>query len=156
MSMRIYTVTGIGFILFNGENGKDIVNFIRNHKNSLYNVYQLKTAEEILSAVEEIDLNFDDNEVMNALDEIFDFHTSETIANIINHEQEIIGVCGNNSCGDTDVEENILYEPGYPWQMTEKEKTLSREDIEEILMSYAKELGVNPKTVDELELEYCG
>ena len=56
---------------------------------------------------------------------------------------------------DEDEDDAIILPQMYPWQMNDKEKQLSQEDIENICKQYIEDLG-NQLKPDFIRLEYFG
>ena len=161
--MRSWTESGIGFDIFTGSNYMDVVSFFENHKESYKEMVSEAVFQEVFSSLHRLkkdavdeDGELDDEGLMDGLDDMFDFNVGSAIALIINYENGTSGFEGFPACGETDVEEAILYVPSYPWQLTEKEKTVTSEDIYSICEKYCKELNIPVDTIGDKELEYFG
>ena len=66
------------------------------------------------------------------------------------------GPCADEGC---DTKESLIYEAGYPFGMTERDKSLAYEDIVEILKKYGFLMGMSESDaagIDYLTLEYYG
>ena len=51
-------------------------------------------------------------------------------------------------------EEAVMYPAGMPWDMTEREKAMSEEDMTAIFRKYLTELGVSPQ-IEWVEVGFC-
>lgn len=87
------------------------------------------------------------------LEDYFDYDENDCygLASVIN---EVIFECEGidfTACDDFDGIQYLLYEPVYPWQMNETDKTLTRDDITNIFKKYLAYL-----TDKEIEIDYYG
>ena len=161
MSMRSWTEYGYGFPLYTGKNGLKILDFFAKHRISYFSCHKLDTAVKIYSKLKDLRLSVKDAEdpeenLLNGFEDIFDFHISDEIASIINHENRINGFRGFQADGDTGAEDTVMYTLSYPWQLTEKERSLSEKDLMSICEYYAAELGIPTDSIDYQNLEYYG
>lgn len=51
-------------------------------------------------------------------------------------------------------EKSILYERAYAWEMSDKEKNLTKDELITMFEKYAKELDSNIEVDDDIRLEY--
>ena len=162
MSSRSWTESGIGFPIFTGDNCYNVLEFFKNHEDSFKAVFGEKTHKEVFCALDqleeaaEIDGEMDEEIMCEGFDDIFDYNTADFIASIINYECGIKGIQGFQSDGDCGTEETVMYTAGFPWQMSDKEKNLTSEMIEDILKKYAKELAIPEEEIGDQLLEYYG
>jgi hypothetical protein len=159
MSMQEYTISGIGFGLSTEtvmDNIYKILDFLIDKENVVKQVtVNIHQHEKIIKLIKEANKKneIDEMEVNILIDEL---ELPYLISAIINYEQNILSVYGNRECAETDTPMNILYERGYPWEFTEREKELEYEDVKEMLMHYAKKLGVTKEEVQYQEYSYIG
>ena len=162
MGMQSYTESGIGFPLFTENNAADILEFFKNHEKSFQKACVEKTYKEVYSALDELkdkaekDGVLDNNLIYDGLCDIFDYNTAGNIAVIMNCENDVFGFEGFQAQDECETEETVIYTKAYQWQMTEKEKDLTEEDIRSILRKYASELNIPESSVEEQFLEYYG
>ena len=141
MSYQQWTENGFGFELWTGHNSKDIVEFICAHESSLTD----SVKEKLRSCDDEYDV----------CEELGQFASGE-IACIINEAEGTTVFRGFDPCGDTDQYEMIGVGEFHPWDLiTEKDREMSRDDAEEILLKYMKILKVDGKP-DYFEAHYGG
>lgn len=141
--MQSWSEEGFGFKLYNGNNFEDVKKFC------LKELEKNKDEEkETITRVEEAK---DDGDLWDALD----FPASVFIADVINQNEELKNVTGYYPCDDTGAYECIGIRTDYPWTITEREKNMTREDYENILNKYAKELGITEE-LDFFQQEYYG
>jgi hypothetical protein len=57
---------------------------------------------------------------------------------------------------DCDGYPSVLLVEAYPWNYNEKERNLTIDSLTELLLPYAKELGLRERDIDGLEVEYYG
>ena len=154
--MRSWTENGYGFSLFTGENAKKVVAFLQGKKKFLEDIYGKEEADKVveeLAGMAEIE---DDEDVVSALQDAFEFNPSGTIAQIINKETGALGFDGFCCDGDCDTYDTVMYVPAYPWQMSEVDQALTQDKLDKILKPYMKSLGVPFEELGEQELEYFG
>ena len=123
MSMRAWTEQGYGFALFNGNNLKNIIDFIIDNSN----------------------LSFDErNELLDSHDEwemyeVMGDTACSVVAAIINRKEGSLIISGYDSCGDTNQDSMIGIAPSYPWDGA---KRMSQEEACKLLFKYAIPLGI--------------
>lgn len=144
MSMRSWTEEGFGMLLFTEHNEDKVYEFLKK-----YNPELLPTEDELQEALD------DGGEICYILWEFIGEPASWHVANIINELEGTTIFKGYAPCSDTDQEEMIGVEPGYPWTMNDVDRSLTKVKIMEILNKYARILGI--KEVPEyFTAEYCG
>ena len=136
MSMRSWSEYGYGFALFNGNNLKNIIDFI---------IGNTKLDIDVKNALLD---SHDEQEINDTLGE----PASQAISNIINDKEGILDVCGYDSCGDTDQVQMIGIAPSYPWL---NQKRMSLDEANKLLCKYAGMLGITDKP-DYFEASYFG
>ena len=145
MSMKSWTECGFGYPLYNGKNYADIGNFLAANLKDEVSEDDLKFLADIANSG---DPEWD-------LEDVTECPVSWKLAEIINEKEGLTVFKGYQHDGDTDQEEYIGIEPCYPWQMNEKDKSLSEKEFLDILSRYATLLGITEKP-DYFEAEYFG
>ena len=141
MSYSRWSEPGYGFKLWNGSNGKDIVNFIAEHKSDFLS---REEADEICEEIEK-----------NGYTDFFeDEPASYIVSEIINTLENATMFSGYRACGDTDQEEMIGISPMYPWFMNQGDY-VTKEMADEALKKYGKMLGITEKP-DYFDAQYGG
>ena len=166
MSQTTSVVYGRGFEIADATFG-NILQFIANHKSTLYN---LNVDDSIIDKAVKLleDVDFDDIEDVEDLDEeLYDalqalsdnditwFRLGDIVAFIIATETDIsfeFSVSQDDCMGEA----SILLPDLKPWFYSEKEKSLTEEQFDEILKPYISELELDPNSIDNLEIEYYG
>ena len=148
MSMKSWTEYGYGFPLNSGDNIEAIKKFICDNAQADSVHHELRINDEEKAKIMKCE---DTGEIY----EILDKYPSCVIAEMINVKEGTTFFRGYPQDCDTDQEEMIGAEPMYSWQMNEKEKSLTQEQITEILEKYAGMLGISAKP-DFFNAEYCG
>lgn len=154
MNMKTDIVYGYGFMV--DEIPDDvIIDFIKNHKETFCKSdTENELYEEMLEYTKEAyDLeNFFE---MYSCDHTGMEGNGAVISNIISRET---GIRFEYQCGDADCNSypSVLFVETYPWNYNEKEKNLTVESLNEILLPYVIELGLNRSNIDALEIEYYG
>lgn len=157
MSMSTSIVYGFGFIV-DGVTDEKLIDFIKNHEDTFcrYPV-EIVMYDEILEMTEtEIDIC--------GLTDYFEGYSCNcsgqegrgaVISNIISRET---GIRVQYEAGDADCLSypSVLLAEGMPWHLNEKEKSLTKESLTEILLPYVKELGLSKDNIGELKIEYYG
>lgn len=69
--------------------------------------------------------------------------------------EETEGVCFT-ACDNYDDNDYLIYQPSYPWQISEKEQDLTEEKIAQILAKYIRMLTEKEITIDYQEVENGG
>lgn len=134
MSWHAWTENGYGYPLFNENNLKKVLKFIAD--NTEYK--ELTDCENEYEACD-----------------IMGQCCADTIAEIINEQEQLSVFRGYTACGDTDQEEHIGLEPLYPWSLSENDRLLTKEKANQILVKYAEMLGIE-ETPEYFEACYCG
>lgn len=144
MSMKSWTEEGFGMLLFTEHNEDKVYEFLKK-----YNPELLPTEDELHEALD------DGEEIGDILWEFIGEPASWHVANIINELEGTTIFNGYNSCGDTDQEEMIGVEPGYPWTMNDVDRSLTKAKAMEILNKYARILGIQ-EMPEYFTAEYFG
>lgn len=139
MSWSNWSEQGYGFKLFNGKNDRQVLQFIR--RNVRREISDQEAEDLIHVEVPYADIYGDDACVM--------------VAGIINDLEGYRIFSGYIECGNTDQEEMIGVYPSYPWNMTEKDKTLTEQKARDILKKYANILGITERP-DYFDAYYAG
>lgn len=134
MSWKQWSEDGYGYPLYNKTNLRKILKFIA--ENTEY------------KEIEDCESRYDAYDIMDQC-------CADTIAEIINRNEECTVFRGYRSDCDTNQEECIGAEPMYPWTLSEKDKTLTKEDVRKILIKYAEILGIEEEPT-YFEAYYCG
>ncbi len=157
MSMHTWTVSGIGFELFTGDNYGKIFDFLKGHKDVVKDYFKDTCRIDIDEFFEKADdtwSEMDDEEREDYIRDGLDGVPAPVIAHIINSETGYTGFVGEP--GDEEQSDTVLWEPYYPWQMSESDKALTEEKLREILQKYAEKLGIPADNVCDQTLIYCG
>jgi len=141
MSFHTWSYTGIGFDVAEANNDA-IFNFLKNHEQSIAEYLR----DDIMAVVNDEEPDFGE------LLEVNDTCTiSSIIADIMSAETGIgfdyIGI------GDDD-EDAVMFLPCFPWEYSDKERALTREEIVKTMTSYAQELCLRVDT--DLTVEISG
>lgn len=147
MSWELWTVTGYGIDL--SETGLDkTIMFIKKHMESTGH-YKASIQRAFLDTQGKYA-----DKVYDSLCECTDqVAAGDIIAEIIYNET---GIPVYSTGVNEDCKEAILYPEKYPWEMTEKEKTLTEEAVHQMFERYAQELADKPLFVGEQKLYFCG
>ena len=148
MSMKSWTEYGYGIPLNCGENIEAIKKFICDNAQADSVHHELRINDEEKAKIMKCE---DTGEIY----EILDLYPSCVIAEMINVKEGTTLFRGYPPDCDTDQEEMIGAEPMYPWQMNEKDKSLTQDQIKEILVKYAGEIGVTEEP-DFFDADYYG
>lgn len=149
MSMKSWTENGFGMNLFTDNNENQVFAFIANNLELLEGVNVTPELRNDLAACADYDKYVDLMANTN-----YEF-PCDAVAKIINTKEGTTIFRGYWPDSDTDQEEMIGAEPMYPWQMNEKDASLSLEETENILNKYTAEFGQNEDPSD-FSAEYCG
>ena len=87
------------------------------------------------------------------IDEIYEYlfdmnywyGAASVLAEVIN-ECEGIELC---ACDDFDGRQYVMYQPCYPWQLTERERSMTYDNIKDMFMKYVKVLTDDIVVIDE-------
>lgn len=151
MSMQTECIYGIGFQI--KIKPDQLQKFLQNHKESLN---QLKDVESILKCLDLDEDNFEDALLGFEYWPNNGFGDSLTaiIADIMSVETGL-PIAYYPPTEDNE-EESILYEPAYSWEMGDKEKNLTKDELTTMFEKYAKELDSNIEVDEDIRLEYYG
>ena len=86
------------------------------------------------------------------LDEDYQNGIAYILQEVINELTEI----NVTACDDINGKRYLLYQPLYPWQMTNLEKGLYKRTVEDILTRYISVITNTEFTIDEISAENCG
>lgn len=147
MSMQTDCVYGYGFRIYAEE--PRLCEFIKKHEET---VRTLDMGREILDWI--------DNGNIDGLKEVFfDYEALEggsgiygIIADIIQKES---GIRVEYKVADENEDDSILFPELMPWQMNEKEKSLTEESLHNLLQPYVSELNSNLE-IDYIRMEFFG
>lgn len=149
MSMQTDNIYGIGFQI--KIEPDQLQKFLQNHKE---NIEKIKGAGSILGCLDLDEDAFKD--VFNGFEywpnNGFGDSLTAIIADIMNIETGLpIAYYPPTENGD---QESILYEQAYPWEMNDKERNLTKDELITMFEKYAKELDSNIEVDDDIKLEY--
>lgn len=149
MSMQTECIYGIGFQI--KIEPDQLQKFLQDHKESLE---QLKNVESVLEC-----LDLDEDDFEDALlgfeywpNNGFGDNLTAIIADIMSVETGL--PIAYYPPAEDDDQESILYEQAYPWEMNDKEKNLTKDELTTMFEKYAKELDSNIKIDDAIALEF--
>lgn len=149
MSMQTECIYGIGFQIKIEPEG--LQKFLQNHRESLK---QLKNVESVLEC-----LDLDEDDFEDALlgfeywpNNGFGDSLTAIIADIMSVETGL--PIAYYTPAEDDDHESILYEQAYPWEMNDKERNLTKDELITMFEKYAKELDSNIEVDDDIRLEY--
>ena len=136
MSMRSWTDEGFGMLLFTGHNEDKVLGFLKQHNPELFH------------NEEELKMLLEDGKTSSytsyTMWDFFGEPASWLVANTINKLEGTTIFRGYAPCSDTDQEEMIGIEPGFPWTMNRVDLSLStRLKATEMLRKYAEILGID-------------
>ena len=149
MSMQTECIYGIGFQI--KIEPVELQKFLQDHRESLN---QLKDVESVLEC-----LDLDEDDFEDALlgfeywpNNGFGDSLTAIIADIMSVETGL--PIAYYPPAEDDDHESILYEQAYPWEMNDKERNLTKDEITTMFEKYAKELDSNIEVDDDIRLEY--
>lgn len=149
MSMQTECIYGIGFQI--KIEPDQLQKFLQDHKESLK---QLKGVESVLEC-----LDLDEDDFEDALlgfeywpNNGFGDSLTAIIADIMSVETGL--PIAYYPPAEDDDQESILYERAYSWEMSDKERNLTKDELTTIFEKYAKELDSNIEVDDDIRLEY--
>ncbi len=157
MSMHTWTVSGIGFELFTGNNYTKVIEFLQEHREAVKDFFKDTCRVDVDAFFEEADekwFEMTDEEREEFIRDRLESIPAQVVAHIIDIETGYTGFVGEPR--DEDQTDMVLWEPYYPWQMNERDKEITEEKLESILKEYAEKLGANPESVGNQTLSYCG
>ena len=148
MSYHTWSTDGFGFCVDDITTTPEKV-----LKLAALNETTLRDLREYLDAVYE-DGYKDEELTMDDFDDFEGMYCDRGLAVILREviEQEIDVVLAD----DFDGVDFILYCPSYPWNLKERERNLTPEDVEKILMKYIKILTDEPIDIDYYSVENGG
>ena len=149
MSMQTDYIYGIGFQI--KIKPDQLRKFLQDHKESLN---QLKGVESVLEC-----LDLDEDDFEDALlgfeywpNNGFGDSLTAIIADIMSVETGL--PIAYYPPAEDDDQESILYEQAYPWEMNDKERSLTKDELIAMFEKCAKELDSNIEVDDDIRLEY--
>ena len=149
MSTQTDYIYGIGFQI--KIKPDRLQKFLQDHKE---NIEQIKGAESVLEC-----LNLDENAFEDAFHGFeywpnngFGDSLTAIIADIMSVETGL--PIAYYTPAEDDDHESILYEQAYPWEMNDKERNLTKDELITMFEKYAKELDSNIEVDDDIRLEY--
>ena len=151
MSMRMDITYGYGFDPSKVKADR-LVSFIKKHKEAFVKgEYEEGLFNEIISLTEN---NYDS--VFDILEEYEGNHSYTctpyaAISEIITSETDVRFEC---DCGEYDTA--IMFTETYPWHLTEKERKITPEAIDTMLIPYMKELGLGEEEIGSCRVEHWG
>ena len=152
--MYNWTENGYGYRLFNKDNAADVVRFVYT-AGRLFGEREKLFTDNFLSDILPKVLKECENDPSSILWEYIDEPISYLVARLINRLEGVTVFKGYAPCGDTDQEEMIGAYPAFPWEMTQKDKSISMGDVDMILEKYAKILNIQ-ESPDYFEASYVG
>ena len=150
MSWTMWHVCGIGFdcAFASDENMRK---FWNNHINTLTKVYKDTDILEKVSKIE-ADIEADPNISFSA--ELFEISENMTVSEFIAAVmKEETGINFGFPSLTDDSEDCVVFFEAYPWGYNEQERSLTMEELVQIMGRYADELGVKVNT--DLDLVYA-
>lgn len=150
MSMEISFAYGYGFYCDCSE--EKLIDFIKKHKETFCKSDAEKELFEEMFNCTNLEAFFGDYECEST----GVCGIGAVIANIMSRETGIrFDYCESDDACNTRA--SVMFGSGYPWQLTEAEKSLTEEKLNSICEKYASELGIDiSENVGYLALEYCG
>ena len=149
MSMQTECIYGIGFQI--KIEPRELQKFLQDHRESLN---QLKGVEHVLEC-----LGLDEDAFEDALlgfeywpNNGFGDSLTAIIADIMSVETGL--PIAYYPPAEDDDQESILYERAHPWEMSDKERNLTKDELITMFEKYAKELDSNIEIDDDIRLEY--
>ena len=153
MSMQTYIIYGYGFDVHVAD--KVLVDFIKSRENI---VRSLNRGPEILDWIAKKDK---ENGVYDAITEDFFDYENE-----INGDEGLYGIISDIMAKETGImfeyrrgseydDDMIAFPECYPWQLNDKERSLTQEEATEILSKYMKELQIAGEP-NYVQVEYLG
>lgn len=161
MSMQSWTVTGYGV------KEEEFDNVSTDTKVSFIKKFLPKTYEELQTEVESENNegNFDMTNTSEYLDyckvwidgyedEYCSMGFAALFAMAINENEKDFYV--EYCSGEYSEENSIIYTDRLPWEMSDRVKAMTCEDMTEVFMKYLRELGINNDVCDRQSVEYYG
>lgn len=146
---------GYGFSLENATNFKLIKEILIN------NCKEYLTDDDCSSVISKIQQFEPDNmwELISLIESDLMLDTvSSIIANWMTYHEEYnpkhIYFGGYSADADCGTEETIMFSMAYPWNYTEEEKYLTKDELHRILLLFARDLGISEEEIDYQELHY--
>lgn len=125
----MYSEEGFGVKLFKNNFSK-VIDFI-------ISKYDPETEAAEIAEIQRLALSND----VEALNELFDEPVSWLVADAINETEGITIMCGYRDNGHDG--QYIGIDQRWPWTLSEKDKSLTRKECEEIFLKYSKLLGTS-------------
>lgn len=152
MSMQSSFIYGYGFNCDCDD--EKLIDFVKAHKKTFCkSETEIKLYEEMLKDTEN-EYDLEDFFMEYSCDSNCMEGNGAVIANIMSRETGIRFIYCQPD-GDCDTSASVVFEEGYPWQLNETEKELTKEKLAGICKKYMDELGITG-TPDYLSLEYYG
>lgn len=172
MSMRSDVVHGYGFVV-DEMGGKAVLKFIKNHAKTVKDIYI--DGQRLIDELNKIDIDnipLDEDEPLGDLDIYEGYENLKEILSDISDHYE-------TNCGDIIAaimsekshiqfqyepaqpdecygEPSILLQAVMPWVYSYRERSITEEELNDILTDYAEELGVDVDTIGMQDIEYFG
>ena len=146
MSMSYWSVNGIGLDISKIYPDK-VINFVKNHSKDekILNAFEIMSWDDLIDEYSEYYPNYGNYGDPGLLSIIGEIIFDETGLNISYYRS-----LENDN-------EYLLYEPSYPWQLSDADKRLnSYEDLHDIFKPYIEELGLDKDTFDFHDVQYFG
>ena len=148
MSMQSWTEFGYGIPLNSGDNIEAIKKFICENSSIEGLPPECRVPEDMKASIMKCDETF-------WIYVLLKVYTSSIVAAIINAREGTTLFRGYDAGEEPEQEEMIGVEPRYIWDLNEKDRTLTKEQITGILEKYAGMLGISAKP-DFFNAEYYG
>lgn len=150
MSMQTWENQGYGIV----SDGYDAVDIIKKLVELAESGEILADVEELKSClIEEDGSEADTSDVEDYLNEITDYQPLKNITEYLNKKYDCVGFTSPSISDDGYIA--LLYEPLYPWQGSDGDRKLTKEQIDGIFKETAEMLGWNCEP-DFQTLYYCG
>ena len=142
MSMQTWEVTGIGFQIEDAD-PKKIADVLDRWKNTdiIKRLNKNKTPEGWTDMTNRIRQAEEYEDVADIVDSMTTGYLADILASGLNKEYHTTCFEGSNGDGDSEVWDNVLWVPAYPWTMNDTDKTISEERVMSILKWFANSLG---------------
>lgn len=148
MSMRNWTVDGYGIDIsyLDGVDNATKIAFIKQHDTKTYADYEAYAKEA------ELDMEADLTEILNYCNETADGF-AYVFAGVMYDETDIMFTSEVN---DETGEGAVLYMDRAPWEIEDKVRGMSEDDMKAIFAKYLAELGVTEFYFDRQSIEFWG
>lgn len=150
MSMQTWEVTGIGLQIEDAD-PKKIADLLDRWKNTslVKHMSKDKTPEGWQTMTDRIRHVDEYEDAYDIAEEMTTSYLADLIASGLNEEYHTTCFEGSNGDGDSDVWDNILWAPAYPWTMNDTDKTISEERVRSILKWLSDSLGCSEQPDDQ-------